>query len=195
MDSAQGRIHEEMGQAFDQIEQGLAQIGEALQQLRGLTPRVTALEAVLSDLEMALARARGGSPPAVAESAAPVAAVTETAVEEPPAPVVEPASASALVEEVAPGEAQPAVDDGRRCYLLNVESIGSALDLRTVDQPIAENPQVLDVALLDYDGRRATLKVWLNADGDPSVVRDELESRLRASGDWCVISLSEQVAA
>lgn len=192
MDSKQGRVCDEMEQAFDQIAQGLAQVNEALGRLRGMAPRVAALEAVLGDLEMALARARGGAPPIAVESPPPEATAAAAAAEAgAPVAELEPAPAA----ETAPGEAPVAADDGRRCYLLNVESVGSALDLRTVDQPIAENPQVLDVALLDYDGRRATLKVWLNADGDPSLVRDELESRLRAGGDWCVISLSEQVAA
>ncbi|MEX0786604.1 MAG: hypothetical protein WD939_08215, partial [Dehalococcoidia bacterium] len=63
-----------------------------------------------------------------------------------------------------------------RCLRLGVSSKGGSLDLKAVDGSVNENPSVVDVALLDYDGRHATLKLWINDSADPNGVRDALIS-------------------
>ena len=60
-----------------------------------------------------------------------------------------------------------------------VTSKGGSLDLKAVDSSVNENPAVVDVALLDYDGRQATLKLWINQSADPVGVRDALLGSLR----------------
>lgn len=60
------------------------------------------------------------------------------------------------------------------CFRLEFESKPGPLDLRSVDDAVGEHPAVRDVALLDYDGRKATLKVWIEQGTDPATVRDSL---------------------
>ncbi len=202
MDAMQGSLGQELEEALAQLEEGLSQAADGVRRLQAMAPRIGSLEGVLSAVQTALATgiAARPAPEALPDTTAP-----------PPEPESEPApdlptasdetwsapeADAGLPAEGSPEEpAAEAPGQGARCYLLNVESVGGSLDLRTVDQPIAEDPNVLDVALLDYDGKRATLKVWLSEDGDPSVIRDELEERLRSGSGWCVISLTEQAAA
>lgn len=70
-----------------------------------------------------------------------------------------------------------AADAGVTCFRLEFESAAGRLDLRRVDDAVAAHPAVRDVALLDYDGRRATLKVWLAAGTTPSDVQQSLKQR------------------
>jgi hypothetical protein len=65
------------------------------------------------------------------------------------------------------------------CLRLGVTSKSGSLDLKAVDGSVNENPAVVDVALLDYDGRQATLKLWINNAADPQGVRDALFASLR----------------
>ncbi|MCH8994745.1 MAG: hypothetical protein IH959_07225 [Chloroflexi bacterium] len=65
------------------------------------------------------------------------------------------------------------------CLRLTVKSNSGSLDLKAVDGSVNENPAVVDVALLDYDGRKATLKLWVNESADPIGVRDALLGSLR----------------
>ena len=62
---------------------------------------------------------------------------------------------------------------------MGVSSKAGSLDLRAVDGAVNENPAVVDVALLDYDGRNATLKLWINGAADPQAVRESLITSLR----------------
>ena len=81
------------------------------------------------------------------------------------------------------------------CFRLEFESKRGPLDLRTVDDAVGEHPAVRDVALLDYDGRRATLKVWIAGGATPSDVQDSLKARageLFAPGaDVAIIALED----
>lgn len=207
MDETQGSLGQELEEALAQMERGLGQAADAARRLQMIAPQIASLEGVLTAVQTALA---------TGVAAAPITAAPVTAAPIPATPVPDAAAPTEMPPEAgtdtdtewstpendasppfadSPGEPAAEGPAGGRCYLLSVESVGGSLDLRTVDQPIAEDPNVLDVALLDYDGRRATLKVWLSEDGDPAVIRDELESRLRSGSGWCVISLTEQVAA
>ena len=62
---------------------------------------------------------------------------------------------------------------------LRVSTISGSLDLKAVDRSVNENPGVVDVTLLDYDGRNATLKVWIDPDADPRAVQDGLLTSLK----------------
>lgn len=106
---------------------------------------------------------------------------------EPPldaAPGAPQATPEAMAEQpVEEAPAEPTPDDGiaaARCLRLGVSSRGGSLDLKAVDGSVNENPSVVDVALLDYDGRHATLKLWINESADPNGVRDALISSLRS---------------
>ena len=77
---------------------------------------------------------------------------------------------------------EPAAEAGQpasHCLLLGVASKIGSLDLKAVDGSVNENPAVVDVALLDYDGRKASLKLWINGAADPAGVRDALLGSLR----------------
>ncbi len=75
--------------------------------------------------------------------------------------------------------AEPAMN-ATLCLRLKVSKKSGSLDLKDVDRSVNENSAVMDVALLDYDGRQATLKVWINERADPIGVREALLTSLRA---------------
>lgn len=62
---------------------------------------------------------------------------------------------------------------------ISVGSKAGSLDLKAVDGAVNENPAVVDVALLDYDGRHATLKLWISGAADPQAVQELLLASLR----------------
>jgi hypothetical protein len=91
----------------------------------------------------------------------------------------------------------PADGAGVTCFRLEFESNPGPLDLRKVDDAVGEHPAVRDVALLDYDGRRATLKVWIAATSTPADVQNALKQRvtqLFPSGHDITIVALEDVA-
>src|SRR5581483_2861358 len=66
------------------------------------------------------------------------------------------------------------------------ERASAPLDLRAVDAAVSAHPAVRDVALLAYDGHRATLNVWLEPAADVARVRADLiacAARLSAGAD------------
>ncbi|MCH7837932.1 MAG: transposase, partial [Chloroflexi bacterium] len=67
---------------------------------------------------------------------------------------------------------------------LSISATSGSLDLKAVDRSINEIPAVVDVTLLDYDGRNATLKIWTTETADPAGVKEALlESFRRNFGD------------
>lgn len=80
-------------------------------------------------------------------------------------------------------------------FRLKFESHAGPLDLRAVDDAVGEHPAVRDVALLDYDGRRATLKVWIAAAASVADVRQMLADRVGQiignGGDVSIIALED----
>jgi hypothetical protein len=66
------------------------------------------------------------------------------------------------------------------CLRLEFESKPGPLDLRSVDDAVGEHPAVRDVALLDYDGRKATLKVWVEKDTYASDIQASLAEKATA---------------
>ncbi len=64
---------------------------------------------------------------------------------------------------------------------IEVERSDGPLDLRAVDRPVSRHPDVADVALLDYDGRRARFKIWTRSPAGIPGLRDALEGSIRES--------------
>ena len=84
----------------------------------------------------------------------------------------------------SPAEAAPPGSPASDSLQLSITATSGSLDLKAVDRSINESPAVVDVTLLDYDGRNATLKVWITETADPVGVREALlESLLRNFGD------------
>ncbi len=110
------------------------------------------------------------SPP---EGAAAPAADIATATDPASKLDLEPAGGAAREPSPFPSTGDSAVT----CFRLEFESASGPLDLRRVDEAVAAHPAVRDVALLDYDGRRATLKVWIAATSTPSDVQQALKQR------------------
>lgn len=185
----------ELGRRLEILETGLGEATRGAAEIKALLPRVAALEAVLGDLEATMARVRQQIRSADAPQAetAPSPALRSV-------PRAEPAEAPPTAEE-GPAEAAGPAEPARRCFRLEVEADQGSLDLKAVDRSVSENAGVVDVALLDYDGRRASLKIWVEQEAEPEQVQSALLERLKAnlgaegeSGEVS-ISLSEEPAA
>ncbi len=64
-----------------------------------------------------------------------------------------------------------------------------------MDDAVSEHPAVRDVALLDYDGRKATLKVWIDGSASSSDVQSTLVERsaqlFGAGNDVTIVALED----
>ena len=109
-------------------------------------------------------------PTAVLRPAAPASAVE-------PDPIQAAGEAPGNPPEDAIASARSPEAGATTCFRIEFESAASPLDLRTVDDAISAHPAVRDVALLDYDGRRAALKVWITPDTTPAEVQSDLQQR------------------
>ena len=164
----------ELDAALATLESALATAGGAVSAIRDALPQVAALAAGVGEMEAAMARVRrqlGASP-----AAPPLRSVrpqdTPAASPEPEAEHDEPTPS---VEE----DQTQAAGHVSHCLRLDVSTRASSLDLQAVDGSVNENSAVVDVALLDYDGRHATLKIWIEASADPNAVREALLESLR----------------
>ncbi len=175
--NAGSALERDLDAAFSHLESGLTQAGRAVAQLRGLLPDVTALADAMDQLEAMILRARPRPAPAALH----------------PTP-----ESSSLMETDA--RDRPARDPASPCLLLDVRSPSGSLDLKALDASVGECPEVVEVALLDYDGSRASLKVWVDGTADPMAVResmlDGLEQRLAGdAGAEIRIELEQESAA
>lgn len=190
-------IKTELDQALSTLDLALLEAGRSVATVRGHMAQVIELAERSREMEAAMSRAReqlavsfenGGVTPSLRALPSP------EPTEEIGAPVMEP---DAQFDRY-PGEANSVALDANqqgetasipatspsaetsRCVRLGVRSKSGNLDLKEVDSSVNENPAVIDVALLDYDGRQATLKLWINEAADPDGVRDALLSSLRS---------------
>ena len=196
-------IDRELAWALDDLHAALQRATEATAIIKGLVPRLAATGSLFDEIEALVRAGRqhiGVGDPA-GESATNVTRptlVVPSYTAPRPAPVLQ-ASASFTTPEVGsdggapvleapppaetvapagtPQDATPAAPENLHCFRLEFESQPGPLDLRTVDDAVSEHPAVRDVALLDYDGHRATLKVWIISDASPSDVQDSLKAR------------------
>jgi hypothetical protein len=182
-------LHDELDFALRSLESSLAEAGRAVSVVRSLLPRIAALSEAVGELETAMTRARqrlGGaasySPPAIQPTLSAVP---------PTQPVEFPAPAPAVEPSVTP-EPEPSIDEvtakidelatsstPSHCLRLDVRSKSGSLELKAVDDAVNENTSVVDVALLEYDGRNATLRVWIETSADPETVREALLDSLQ----------------
>lgn len=197
----------ELDTALNQLELALVTAGRSVAVVRRNVAQLTSLVDVVRELETAMSRARESlaAAPSVtiteqvspqplrpAPQAEPQPPVEPYAPPEAsnasharPETSYEPPAAEPLPEEeasFASAAGEPAAEAGQpasHCLLLGVASKIGSLDLKAVDGSVNENPAVVDVALLDYDGRKASLKLWINGAADPIGVRDALLGSLR----------------
>lgn len=83
-------------------------------------------------------------------------------------------------DTAAPSAGAASTSAALTCFRLEFESKPGPLDLRSVDDAVGEHPAVRDVALLDYDGRKATLKVWIEQGTNAGDIRDSLVEKATA---------------
>jgi hypothetical protein len=219
-------IARDLSAAIDELSASLERASGAAATIRALVPKIGAIGSVLDELETLIHSGRrqiGSAPgegsPAVfarptlvvpsapAERTAsawnPEPEIVEAAPEPRPIepPAIEETSARhepAAPSEAEPGDAEPApANENLVCFRLEFESRPGPLDLRTVDDAVSEHPAVRDVALLDYDGRKATLKVWIVSTASPADVQQSLTesaSALFNGGNDVTIVALEDVA-
>lgn len=193
-------LKNELDEAISTLDRALLDAGRSASIIRDNIATIIGLAERAGEMEAAIARAReqlnlgidrGGTPSlrAVPTPPAhePIAGFSIEAPEE-KAPELEPQAEIESVQEPEEGEAmveEPAAaieepSETSRCLRLGVASKSGNLDLKEVDGSVNENPSVIDVALLDYDGRAATLKLWINDAADPTNVREALVSSLNS---------------
>jgi hypothetical protein len=192
--SALERALTDAGTALSNAGNALTVAGNAAVQVRSQATQFETLAEAVHDLEATILRAKSGL-----SATSPGTTPTLRAV--PPAPSYEAATSYQAPSENVPANGAgiaetetfqgpiseeqddfaPTGDGGRvsHCLMLGVTSKSGSLDLKAVDGSVNENPAVVDVALLDYDGRQATLKLWINHQADPQSVREALLASLQ----------------
>lgn len=179
-------VKEELDEALSKLDLSLLEAGRSVSIVRNNMGRLMELAEHAGEMEAAIARAREQLTITFdASTAPPLRALPLEEPDNEPEPVLEPAPAVDVRDddaEEAPTAAivHPAeATTTSRCLRLSVRKKSGNLDLKEVDGSVNENSSVIDVALLDYDGRQATLKLWVNEKSDPDGVRDALLASLR----------------
>jgi hypothetical protein len=220
-DSQAVGLEQELQQAFDALHEALQRAAEATTALRDLAPRVSAIGGVFDQIEAAVNEGRRQIAGATRVIAATPSAVPEFPRPTLVVPVAAAAAAPARPQPFAPppAEALPHIDCEMKpaaasapatvdvirnsvarevphvAFRLEFESHPGPLDLRAVDDAISEHPAVRDIALLDYDGHKATLKVWNDGDTSPSSIQVAIRDRVRAlfssDNDVTVVALED----
>lgn len=150
-------LAEELNSALTGLESALAEAGRSAGAIRSLIPQIVALADLADQMETAMTNVRRQHDGVAAVDEQPVA----------PPPQLRPVAPSPLARGTA--DASPS-----RCLRIDVRSKSGALDLRAVDRSVNESPAVVDVALLEYDGSHASLKVWVGPLAAPPSVRETL---------------------
>lgn len=209
-------LEQELKQAFDGLHDALQRASEATAALSALAPRVRAISEVFDQIEAAVHEGRrhiAGASAAIGGTQGHPAAITRPTLLVPAAGVgPEPASAApapqvwpdppageetAAASAAAPTPLQDAIAQPGDLvsFRLEFESRSGPLDLRAVDDAISEHPAVRDIALLDYDGHKATLKVWIEGGASPATVhatiRDRVQTLFPPESDVTVVALED----
>ena len=197
-------LEREFSESVDELHAALQHAADATARVQSLIPRVGSISSLFAEIEGVIRSGReqigdGGAtqtytrPTLVASSATPSPTPPQfTSV--PSAQSSTPAQPEAFAHKPA---FEPAASAGLTSFRLEFESNPGPLDLRTVDDAVSEHPAVRDVALLDYDGRKATLKVWIEASATPSEIQASLVEKsptLFANGNDVTIVALEDVA-
>lgn len=205
-------LSRELNDALRELEEALERAGSASARIQSLLPNVSRMSAVFDELEAILDAAKhngtGATPPRPRPTlVVPAAAPKRTRRAQPAVEVAmvpaAPRSDEWSVEEptVAPqpvAAATPTADAAANepliTFRLELEGNPGPLDLRAVDEAVNQHPFVRDVALLDYDGRRATLKVWVSATTTAAEVQESLTARasqMANGGEVSIVALED----
>jgi hypothetical protein len=197
-------LERELGEAIDELQAALERAAQAAGSIRELLPRMSAIGSVFDEIDAVVRQGRsqiGATGNGVDSTVPAPAAATRPAAQ--PEPEPDPWAHLEPARQAAPRPETDSADvPGRRfeaqdlvCFRLEFESSMAPLDLRTVDDAVSEHPAVRDVALLDYDGRRATLKVWIERGASPSDVQQTLLQRspeiFVEAGDVSIVALED----
>lgn len=169
-------IEQDLNRAIDELQTALQRAADAASGIRGMLPRVSAISGVFAQLEAVVQSGRqqfGGPTGAQPGSLSRPTLVGSGGGPQRDAFVTPAFESDPPIETVA--AASPGADFA--CFRIEFESRPGPLDLRAVDEVVSEHPAVRDVALLDYDGRKATLKVWIERSADPDEVQSALIER------------------
>jgi hypothetical protein len=181
----------DLNSAIDELEAALAQAQAAAGRIRAALPRLEQMSGVFAQLESIIAASReptGLAAPSVRtprprsrQQTATLAEIAVAAGLQPEAPEGDTLGTAELAADPdALDHLEPLVaTDGASLtsFRLEFQSERGTLNLRAVDEAIGEHPAVRDVALIDYDGRRAVLKVWITATARPSDIEQALNAR------------------
>ena len=208
-DETRTGLENELSAAVGELQIALQQAADASAVIKTLLPKVGAIGSLFDELDAVIRSGRqqigqaGDTTPTSytrptlvvpSVSVQPVSqSQPEIAAIQPPASI----ASETTIERETPESVKRAEAQGLKCFRLEFESTPGPLDLRTVDDAVSEHPSVRDVALLDYDGRKATLKVWIEGSASPSDVQTSLverSSQLFAAGNDVTIVALEDAA-
>lgn len=166
---------DELETALTRLESALVEAGRAIASIRSCVPQISALIEVVNTMETAMTFARQRLGAGTKPEAAPLRSIPPQEPAPQPEPALEPVPAEPALEPVPTEPLTP----GQFCLRLRVGSKAGSLDLKAVDNAVNEQAAVTDVALIDYDGRQATLRVWITAT-NPDAIREALHQSLRS---------------
>ena len=176
----QGLEHD-LHDALEDLRTSLQRASDATAVIQRLAPRVTQIGSLFDELAAVITtgRAQLGIPGTPTTFSRPTLVAPNTPREQAPTlaagkdPWAE-LSSTWNSGEGSQGPFAVATTSPLVSFRLEFESRPGPLDLRAVDDAVSEHPAVRDVALLDYDGRKATLKVWIEGTATPADVRTSL---------------------
>ncbi len=157
----------------------------AVSSMRAFLPQISALAQAVTTIESAVTQARQNIDvaPASPAQASAIASSPQAALR-----AIEPTAETAPTIETREG--QQHVTTSTQCLRLSVTKRDGSLDLKTVDNAVNEHPEIVDLALLDYDGRQATLKVWVSGSIDRQALQQSLtEDLLRRVGESAEVQI------
>lgn len=184
-------IEQELSAAIGELRAALQRANDAAGEVQRIMPRVGQLSLLFDEIANVVnsGRQQLGATGVPGGYARPTLVVPSTPVDEPVAPKPSPetdpwtqlaGSFSGAVAEAPEGQTAAPVNPSSATlvsFRLEFESKPGPLDLRAVDDAVSEHPSVRDVALLDYDGRKATLKVWIEDTATPAQVHEALAQK------------------
>ncbi|HYM15888.1 MAG TPA: hypothetical protein VEZ14_10030 [Dehalococcoidia bacterium] len=194
-------LQRDLSQALGELQGALRQADAAAGAIQSLLPRLAAAGSLFDEMETLIRAGRErigvtGTAPSPAYARPTLVAAPSAAR---PTPVLEPAfgepAESSARDQAGGDDVAAAEEPATVAFRLEFESQPGPLDLRTVDDAVGEHPAVRDVALLDYDGRRATLKVWIVDTARPAEVQDALRERAEqlfgTANDVTIVALED----
>jgi hypothetical protein len=208
---ADQHLSADLEQAVRDLQGALEQAGRASIRIRELLPQVERISSVFDELQSVFESGRRSvsavpAPPALEQTAAALRPTPITPISSPKrgrqtaaqdAAASQPGANEWDVEATLaqkpgsePAPADPPAIEPTTTFRLEFESHTGPLDLRAVDEAVGQHAAVRDVALLDYDGRRATLKVWIAATSSPAEVHATLAERAAQIGGGNDISIA-----